>query len=94
MNKKLTIPFGKYNIIAEIMDMNEPEIPPELCVYLADDEDYVVQDICLIRPHYEIDRETYKFKRDDDRMDCLVWGESGNEDYTDKHVIMVYEGEE
>jgi hypothetical protein len=35
-----------------------------------------------------------EFKQDNDFVDCLVWGESGYEDYTDKFVIGVYEEEE
>lgn len=93
MEKRLEIPFGNYKIVAEINDMNEPEIPPELCVYIRDKDNCVVQDICLVRPHYEINRQSMEFERWDDFIDCLVWGESGNEDYTYKHVIGVYEEE-
>ena len=91
---KLVIPFGDYQIVAEINDMHEPEIPPELCIYLRDKENRVFQDICLVRQHYDIDRKNMEFKRYDDFVDCIVWGESGNEDYTDKHVIAVYEEDE
>lgn len=94
MEKKLIIPFGEYKIVAEINDMNEPEIPSELCVYLCNNKGLVLQDICLVRPHYEIDRQNMQFKGDDDLVDCLVWGESDCESYTDKYVINVYEEEE
>ena len=94
MEKKLEIPFGNYKIVAQIFDMNEPEIPPEFAVFLCDKEDYVIQDICLVRQHYEINRSTMEFERWNDLIDCLVWGESGNEDYTDKHVIGIYEEDE
>lgn len=91
---KLIIPFGNYQIIAEIDDGNEPEIPPELWIHLRDKENRIIQDICLVRQHYEIDRKNMESKRYDDFVDCLVWGEPGHEDYTDKHVIAVYEEEE
>lgn len=94
MEKKLIIPFGKHKIVAEVMAMNGPEIPPELCVYLMDDEGCVVQDICLVRPHYDINRKTMEFERDNDFVDCLVWEDSDYEDYTHKHVIGIHEEEE
>ena len=94
MENKLVIPFGEYKIIAEVMDMNEPEIPPELCVYICDNNNYIVQDICLVRPHYHVNRKTMEFERDDDFVDCLVWANSDCEDYTHEHVIGVYNGEE
>ena len=42
---KLTIPFGNHKIIAEIDDRNTPEIPPELIIYLCDENDVIIQDI-------------------------------------------------
>ena len=94
MEKKIEIPFGNYKIVAEINDGNEPEIPTELCVYLCDKENNFIQDICLVRQHYEYSTRAMDFKRWNDLIDCLVWGESGNEDYTYKHVIGIYEEEE
>lgn len=96
MENKFTIQLGKYKIVAEVndMDLPLPSIPAELFVYIEDEDGRIIQDICVVRPHYEIDRKTMEFKTYDDFVDCLVWGESGNEDYTDKHVIAVYEEEE
>lgn len=94
MEKRLIIPFGKCKIIAEINDMNKPEFPPELYVYLCNNKSSILQDICLVRPHYEIDYQNAQAKRDDDLVDCLVWGESDCENYTDKYVINVYKEEE
>jgi hypothetical protein len=93
-NNKLIIKFGENEIVAEIYDMNGPEIPPELTVYLRNKNGVILQDICLVRPHYEINRKTMEFKTDNDFVDCLVWGESGYEDYTEKHVIAVYDEED
>ena len=94
MEKKLVIQFGEHRIIAEVCNFNEPGIPPEMYVYLMDNKNTILQDICLVRPHYDIDRNTMEFKQDNAFVDCLVWGESGYEDYTDKFVIGVYEEEE
>lgn len=88
---RLVIPFGNYQIIAEINDPNEPEIPPELWVYLRDKDGRVYQDICLVRQHYEIDRRTKAFRQYDNFVDCLVWGDSDRDHYTDEHIIVVHE---
>lgn len=93
MEKKLIIPFGEYKIVAEINDSG-PDFPNELCVYIRDNKGVILQDICLVRPHYEIDHQSMQVKRDEDLVDCLVWGESDCEDYTDKYIIDVYEEEE
>ena len=91
---KLVIPFGEYKIIAEIDDRNQPEIPPEMVVYIADKDNRIAQDVCLVRPHYEINRKTMEFETDNDFVDCLVWADSDDEDYTHRHVIGVYKEEE
>lgn len=94
MEKKLVIQLGENQIVAEIDDRNTPEIPPEIVIYLQDKDGNIMQDVCLVRPHYEYNRKMEDFETSNDFVDCLVWGDSWNEDYTDKHVIGVYEGEE
>lgn len=91
---KLIIPFGEYKIVAEIDDSNKPEIPPEMVVYIADKNNCVVQDICVVRQHYHIAHKTMDFVVYNDVIDCLVWADSDDEDYTHKHVIGIYEEEE
>ena len=93
MEKKLVIPFGNHKIVAEISDVS-PEIPNELWIHIRDQEDKIVQDICLVRAHYNYIRSKGEFETDNGFVDCLVWGDSDNEDYTDKHVIGVYKEEE
>ena len=87
--KKLIIPFGNYQIVAEISDIS-PDIPNELWVHIRDKDNRVVQDICLVRPHFDYIRSKGEFETDNDFVDCLVWGDSDSEDYTEKHVIGVY----
>lgn len=94
MEKKLIIPLGNRNIVAEIYDKNGPEIPPELCVYLQDEDGTIIQDICLVRPHYEINKRTKEFETNNEFVDCLVWGDSDQEDYTDKFVVGIHEESE
>lgn len=94
MENKLVIPFGEYKIVAEIDDANLPEIPPEMIICIYDKNDRIVQDICLVRPHYDVKHKTMEFVTYDDCVDCLVWADSDDEDYTHKHVIGIYEEEE
>ena len=94
MEKKLIIPFGEYKIVAEIDDRNLPEIPPEMVVYIEDKNNRIMQDVCLVRPHYDINRKTMEFETNNDFVDCLVWADSDDEDYTHEHVIGVYKEEE
>lgn len=84
-NKRIEIPLGKRKIIAEICDMDMPEIPAELVVFIEDEDGSVLQDICLVRPHCEVDCI------ENSRVDCLVWSDENSEDYTDKHIIGVYQ---
>ena len=94
MEKKLIIQLGDKKIVAEIDDMNGPEFAPALCVYIQDEEDYIIQDICLVRPHDEINQQTKEFETNNELVDCLVWGDSDDEDYTNKFVIGIHEKEE
>ena len=94
MEKKLIIPFGDKKIVAEIVEINLPEFPMEFNVYLTDRDGKIIQDICLVRPHYDYIRSKGEFETDNNFVDCLVWGDSDDEDYTNKYVIGVYEEEE
>lgn len=90
---RLEIPFGDYKIVAEIYD-DGPEIPPEMTVRICNENDVIVQDVCLVRPHYEFNKKTMEFETDNDFIDCLVWADSDDEDYTHKHVVAIYKEEE
>ena len=65
-----------------------------MCVYLRNKDGVILQDICLVRPYCEFNLKEHEFKRNNDFVTCLVWGESGYEDYTDKHVIAVFKEED
>lgn len=94
MEKKLFIPLGDKKIVVEIDDMNGPEFAPACCVYIVDKEDCIVQDICLVRPHEDINKQTAEFETNNEFVDCLVWSNPNDEDYTDKFVIGIYEESE
>ncbi len=87
MDNKIKIKLGDYNIVAEIYNYDSNH--SELTVYLEDKEGCVFQDIALIRPHTEEACDS----ANEQMIDCLVWGESQNEDYTNKYVISKYDGD-
>ena len=46
----------------------------------------------MVRQHYELLRgETFSAKVFADLVDCLVWQDSNDEDYTFKEIIPVYD---
>ena len=94
MENKLTIKFGDYEIVAEIDNRNGPAIPPEMIIYIRDKNGSIVQDVCLVRPHYEFVERKRDFEVNNDYVDCIVWADSYDDDYTDKLMIEVYKGGE
>lgn len=92
MENKLEIRLGDNKIIAEVNKWSD-EAPNEITIYLCNKDNHIIQDICLVRPHYEINHKTYEFETDNNFIDCIVWGDSDSEDYTEKNVIAVYEEE-
>ena len=91
MEKKLVIEFGNNKIVAEIDDNNLPEIPPELRVWVEDNNGNFIQDICLVREHYSYNRNDYTFDWNCESIDCLVWGNPNTEDFSDDFTIGVRE---
>lgn len=93
MENKLEIKFGDKKIVAEINDWSDGA-PNELTVYLCNKDNCIIQDICLVRPHYEVNRKTCEFETNNEFIDCLVWSDSDEEDYTHKFMIGVYDEDE
>ena len=93
MKNSLIIPLGDNKIVAEIYDADYPEFPPEIFICLKDKDDVMIQDVCMVRPHYTIG-DKYEATVNNNFVQCIVWGEPENEDYTDKHIIGVHRWEE
>ena len=48
----------------------------------------------MVREHFHYNKNIGDFEIDSDFIDCRVWADSDNEDYTNEFLISVYEEEE
>lgn len=92
MENKLVTNIGNKKIVAEILNWHD-EFPNELCVYLCDENDRIIQDICLVREHYSCGVNS-GVEINENVIDCMVWSDSNDDDYTHKFLIGVYEEED
>ena len=87
MENKIRINLKEnFELVAELY--NHDGNHPEIIVYVEKDG-MAHQDICIARPH-----ENERCIQEVDMIDCIVWGDKDNEDYTHKFVVGVYEEEE
>lgn len=93
MKNTLEMKIGDKKIVAEITSWKD-EMPEELYVYLCDKNDVIIQDICMVREHYHYNPQTEEFETNEEFIDCKVWADSDNEDYTNEFVIGIYDEEE
>ena len=92
--ERIKIPIGENKIVAEVYDMDCPKFPPEITIYLENKDGVIMQDICLVRPHYFLNKKTYETEISNDVVQCMVWSEPAIEDYTYKYIIGVNEWED
>lgn len=88
MDNIISFPIGKYKVKAGLYNYDGNH--PELSVYIEDENGCVLQDICLVRNHVVNTEQEIS----DNDVDCIVWADSGNEDYTNKFVIPIWKFEE
>lgn len=81
--KKIMLECEKYNIVAEVSSYDNNHT--ELAVYIETKDGSALQDIALVRPHTIITTGEVK----EDSVDCLVWTDSGDEDYSEINEINV-----
>lgn len=93
MENKIEIPIGNKKLVAFINDW-EDEMPKEIFISLIDNNGVFIQDICMVREHYHYNKNTEDFEIDSNFIDCKVWADSYNEDYTHEFTIGVWEEEE
>lgn len=87
MENKLRINLDcNLELVAELY--NHDGNHPEIVVYIEKDG-MAYQDICIVRPH-----ENERCIQVTDVVDCIVWSDKDNEDYTHKFVVGVYEEDE
>lgn len=92
MKKQIEVPVGNKKIVAYVQDWDDG-LPKEIYISLVDDEGILLQDICMIREHFSYNSKNDEFEIDDNLIDCKIWADSDNEDYTDEFIIGVYEDE-
>lgn len=93
MKNKIEVPIGNKKIVAYVNDWQD-DMPKEIYISLVDNNGIITQDICMVREHYHYNKNSGEFEIDDSLVDCKVWADSDNEDYTDEFCIGVYEEEE
>lgn len=93
MKNAIEIKVGNNKLIAFVNDW-EDDMPKEIFISLADENGLMLQDICMVREHYHYNPNTLNVEIDSSLIDCKVWADSGNEDYTNEFCISVYEEED
>lgn len=93
MNKKLIIPFGEYQIVAQVDTSYEPDIPPELRVWVEAKSGNFIQDICLVRQSMSYNITTHATDIHDDAVQCLVWSDPTIDDLTHDFIMDVRQEE-
>lgn len=87
-NDKIKIPLGNGRELVAFVS-TDPHFP-EMAVTVMEGEEFI-QDICIVRPHQNWKKEKEEFRENID-IDCLVFADEYNEDYTNKFVIKQFEG--
>lgn len=87
-HRQLRIPIGKHTIVATVHDMDSTDFPPELDVYVCDENDVIVQDLVIVRPKYALHSDGV-IEISDDTTEVLVWSDPYDEDFTYQHHVKV-----
>ena len=93
MKNKLELPIGDKKLVVWINDWQD-NMPKDICVYVEDNNGVIIQDICVVREHYHFNPKKECFEIDSNMIDCMVWSDNDNEDYTHKFTIGVVNEEE
>lgn len=88
-DQKIRVDFGFATICVQVYNVDGAN--NEITIYVEGKDGFIEQDLVLI---------TKAFKNNDwvtpleDYVDIRIWGDSDNEDYTDKFRIAMYKGDE
>lgn len=85
---RLAIPLGDFKIIATASEGGSG-FPPEISVFIEDEDGCISQDLCVVRPHIELETSD-RYLVDDSKVDVLVWNDPCAESYTFANQIPVY----
>lgn len=91
MNNIITMTLSNGNELVVEKYRADKDFPEEIGIFIKDKYGIIVQDICLVRPHYEYNNQ---IDISNTLIDCLVWSDQYNEDYTHKFIIPQYQEEE
>ena len=86
---EIALPNG-YKLVAE--RNTDPQYDREMFIGIVDPDGVWHQDLAVVRSDYSIDDG--KIVWDDKKFEVLVYGDKGNEDFTDAFTIGLYEEEE
>ena len=93
MENKIELAIGNKKFVVFVNDW-EDDMPKEIFVSIEDEQGRCIQDICMVREHYHYNHKKEEFEIDSSLVDCKVWADSDNEDYTHEFCIGVWEEEE
>lgn len=86
---EIELPNG-YKLVAE--QNTDPQYSREMFIGIVDHAGVWHQDLAVVRSDYSIDDGEIVW--DDKKFEVLVYGDKGNEDFTDAFTIGLYEEEE
>lgn len=93
MSDRIELPIGNNKLVVYVNDWQD-QLPKEIFVCIEDENGVLTQDICMVREHYHFDPNKGSFKRDNTLVDCRVWSDSDNEDYTHEFTVSIDNKEE
>ena len=93
MENKIELAIGNKKLVVFVNDWQDG-MPKDIFVSIEDEQNRFIQDICMVREHYHYNPKNGSFEIDSNFVDCKVWADSENEDYTHEFCIGVWEEEE
>lgn len=93
ITNSIELPIGENKLVAFVNDWDDGT-PKEIFVSLVDKNGNCFQDICMVRQSYKYNTQKRQFDVSDNKVDCKVWNNSDDEDYTDKFEIDIKDEED
>lgn len=89
INRVLSIPIA-YGLRIAVSKDNPRDGIEQLFISIETEEGEWHQDICCVRPHWDVLEDTINTGL----IDCMVYADSDDEDYTNKYVVGIYRDED